>query len=541
MDPERLETGDSISKILRESNSDVLAAAQRAIMEKILLATVQEALDGLGNPDAIAQQALSYVDDSHPALTQAQEALRARLVQDVAARATAALEPTDEVIAQARPHVDEQPLVATVDALKAQLVKEIARQTTDALSDTEAMVEEASAYLDAEHEALLQAVDALKERILRTIVNDSLEQIHSEVGSKSAGSPAPPRPPEQGSQGSAKRSAKMVAVSLPEADALSNTPEATLTGPQRQQKKVANGYPLLEDTLVEGDFLAETNALLENVIETGYYVYGLVANPCTLDPAMLDGFDAAYPLDQVPFGTLTALVSEVPLDTIGMEAGDEIWTERSKRIHDTLCRQIDQTGYAILPTRSTQTYASKTMLEAMLQTHHDDLAEALQHVTGRQEWSVKIYCDVIKIWESMLQNEKETHAILDNINEMVELLAENGIKLDGEAEREAFKAGLEVDVEDMIASIFSYCKVRSHNVLDKIAAESLLIPPADGQVFGNGTMVLGASYLVDTNQCQHFRSVLEKMAEEHKKLGFSYYIGGPYFAYQYAAEKAPLL
>lgn len=541
MDPERLETGDSISKILRESNSDVLAAAQQAIMEKVLLATVQEALNALGSPDAIAQQALSYVDESHPALTKAQEALQARLVQDVAERATDAMQVTAEVAAQARPHVDEQPLVAAIDALKAQITKEIARQTTEALADTEAMVEEAAAYLDEEHEALLQAVDALKERILRTIVNDSLEQIHSEVGGKAATGMAPLRSPEEGSQGAANRSAKMVAMSLLEADAPPTTPEAALTGPRRQQKKVANGYPMVEETIVEGDFMAETSALLEDVVETGYYVYGLVASTCVLDPATLTGFDAAYPLEQMSYGTLTALVSEVPLDTVGMEAGDETWLERSKRVHDTLCQHVDEAGYAILPLRSTQTYGSKAVLEAALKTHHDDLADALQHITGREEWNVKIYCNVTKIWESMLQDEKETHVMLDNINEMVELLGENGIQLDSEAEIEAFKVGMEVEVEDMIASIFSYCKVRSHNVLNEIAVESLLTPPADRPVFGNGTMILGASYLVDTEQSEHFRSVLEKMAEEHKKLGFSYYIGGPYFTYQYAAEKAPLL
>lgn len=540
MDIERLETGDSISKILRESNSDVLAAAQQAIMEKVLLATVQEALHALGSPAAIAEQALSYVDASHPVLTQAQDALQAKLVQEVAARATTALAP-DEVVAAARPQVDEQPLVTAVDALKAQLVEEIARQTTDALSDTEAMVEEASAYLDEAHEALLQAVDALKKQILRTIVNDSLEQINSEVGGRPGDTPTPLRPSEQGP---ARRNATMVAVPLVKADAPpspASTPEATLTGSRRQQKRVANGYPLLEETITEGDFMAETSALLEDVVDTGYYVYGLVASTCTLDPATLTGFDAAYPLEQVACGTLTALVSEIPLYTVGADAEDETWLERSKRVHDTLCRQIDDAGYAILPLRSPQTCASKAVLEATLKTHHDELAEALQHITGRQEWSVKIYCDVIKIWESMLEDEKEVHAFLSNIDDMVELLGENGIKLDGEAEIEAFKTGMAVEVEDMIASIFSYCKVRSHDVLHKIAADSLLTPPADGQVFGAGTMILGASYLVATDQGQHFRSVLETMAEEHKKLGFSYYIGGPYFAYQYAAEKAPLL
>ncbi len=221
------EPGDSISKLLLEENRDTFAAARQAIVERVLRATVQEAINALGGPEDIAskaldlvgtdhevlrkaqatltgrllqgvarrttealadagqtaQQAQAHVGDEHEALTQATGALKGRLLAEVARRATEALADAGKTAQQARAHLGEHTLVVqAVDVLREVLVEEIARRATEALADADEAAQQAQARIGAEHETILAAVDQLKARILQTIVSGSLARIQDEVG-----------------------------------------------------------------------------------------------------------------------------------------------------------------------------------------------------------------------------------------------------------------------------------------------------------------------------------------------------------------------
>ena len=58
--PEDAASGDSILRILWEGNEETFAAAKNAIMQRVLVATLQAAFEDLGSPEAIARQALEH-------------------------------------------------------------------------------------------------------------------------------------------------------------------------------------------------------------------------------------------------------------------------------------------------------------------------------------------------------------------------------------------------------------------------------------------------------------------------------------------------
>ncbi len=218
--------GDAISTILLEENWDTFAAARQAIVEKVLLATVQEAINELGSPEAIAQKALAYVEVEQAVLVKARQRLTERLLQDVAREATEALADANEAAQQAQAHVGDRPeavargaealerrlraeiareatealsdadeaaqrarthlgedalIVQAVEVLRELLIQEIARHSTEALADAQQVARQAGTLVGDEHEAIVQAVDALKKQILQTIVSSSLAQIQAEV------------------------------------------------------------------------------------------------------------------------------------------------------------------------------------------------------------------------------------------------------------------------------------------------------------------------------------------------------------------------
>ncbi len=98
-------SGKSIVGILREEDEETFAAAQKIIMQRILQAILDEALNDLGTPEAIAEQAFRYLDEAHPAFRQAVALVKEQLMERATQRATEELAlPT----APAR-EVDQQP------------------------------------------------------------------------------------------------------------------------------------------------------------------------------------------------------------------------------------------------------------------------------------------------------------------------------------------------------------------------------------------------------------------------------------------------
>ena len=239
---------DPILRIVKEQNSAMFTAAKETVRQRILREALREAVAELGRPDAIAEQALGLVDDTHETLHTAVDELKQRLIEKVAHRsmqdladaeatarqARACIEENHEAILEARrllkrhllgemiqrstdeladpqaaAHVakalirDDNPSVlGAVDELKQRLIAEIVQRSTDELADAEAVARRAHALImiSPEHEVILAAVDKLKEQILQTIVRESLTKINDEVG----GTSRPTGPPEARPDGPAE-------------------------------------------------------------------------------------------------------------------------------------------------------------------------------------------------------------------------------------------------------------------------------------------------------------------------------------------------
>ena len=253
----------------------------------------------------------------------------------------------------------------------------------------------------------------------------------------------------------------------------------------------------------------------------------------------IDGTQAPY---LVHYESVAAIVSPCTTDYVGLpaDASDDA-KEKHKSQLDAIFERVAAAGHTILPMQNGAVYSSEADLLSRLSASHEALEEALITVAGCREWSVRIYCDQVKVWKTVQEDQTEAESYAAYVGEMIDKLSEEDQSLDRDAEIQAFKEGMDVEIESLIDTIFNHCKARTHAALEAIATESMLIPSSSDPVFGNGVMILGASYLVGVDQGEEFRAVLEQMAAEHKKLGFSYYIGGPHHAYQFASQKAPSL
>ncbi|KAB2371737.1 GvpL/GvpF family gas vesicle protein [Actinomadura montaniterrae] len=124
------------------------------------------------------------------------------------------------------------------------------------------------------------------------------------------------------------------------------------------------------------------------------YLYGVARG---LDPAALDGVAGVggAPVRTVPSGTLTALVSTVPLEEYGEAAlrenlEDLAWLEATARAHHDV---VDLAAHAAptAPVRIATLYRDDARVAQVLAEQGEAFARALDRVAGRAEWGIKAY------------------------------------------------------------------------------------------------------------------------------------------------------
>ncbi|RYP83634.1 GvpL/GvpF family gas vesicle protein [Nocardioides guangzhouensis] len=106
------------------------------------------------------------------------------------------------------------------------------------------------------------------------------------------------------------------------------------------------------------------------------------------------GFDGEH-LRLVRSGDLQAVVCAVDLAEFGEAAlprnlEDLRWVEHVARTHDEVVRAVARHAEAA-PMRLVTIYADEDGVRRQLDRVHDDLVAALDRVTGRSEWGVKVY------------------------------------------------------------------------------------------------------------------------------------------------------
>jgi len=608
-------SGEVISRILKETNRETFAAAKDAIMNKVLVATLQEAIDELGSADDIANRALTYVDEQHTALHgavgalkerllddvarrstetlsdpeaaageahtrideeneilgAAQDVLRARLLSDVAERSTQALadpeaaagdaytriEADDPVLfevtetlkarllgdvaerstqaladaqaaaLQARTLIDDDhaTLVGASDELKQRLIAEIATRSTKALADPEATADKAMALVDTQHTALLEAIDHLKEQLLQTIVRESLSQISHEMGGANGSLPdlhdRAAHPPADS------------ADQPPSEPAASNEPAFPAdTAPTAQvHRKIAvNGYP-------EDEPVFEAKLDPEDEPAMGFYLYGVVENRDTdlADALPKGGIDPEYPPILLPFRSMAAIVSKVPLAPF--QEDDAEWKTTVAQAHDRVLGQAAEAGCVVLPSYSGSTYASIGALKETLTEQATAVQTALEELADRREWDVQIYCDPENVKHAVQRANASVDSFKDEFAETTTMWSEEGPN----NELAKFEQGSDTTEDEVVETILSSCRERSHRILCDCAVDTRDISLSEDSVFGNNRMVLNASYLVDDDDGTAFRDTLAHLVDEYEDLGLVYYVKGPHMPCRFTVADLPTL
>ena len=255
--------------------------------------------------------------------------------------------------------------------------------------------------------------------------------------------------------------------------------------------------------------------------ELGYYVYGVVFAAHEM-PDDLTGVDARFPVSLVEDQELAAITSRVSLDEFGEERlrdnlNDVQWLEDKARAHERVLDAALERA-TVVPMRLFTIYSSAEQVREMLHRERALLLDALERLDGKAEWGVKLIA--------------EPHALERAAAERAGGAAPDEAESPGTQYMNRKRRQAKVrDDADRVAEEWARAV---HERLAEAASEALLNPLQRPEVSGyDGDMVLNGVYLVDNEEVEEFRALVDHLQDEYRAAGATVELTGPWPPYNF--------
>lgn len=260
----------------------------------------------------------------------------------------------------------------------------------------------------------------------------------------------------------------------------------------------------------------------------GFYVYclGLRADLAPLFADRLPSpIEPDSQLEMIEAEELVAVVSAVPLAEFGEEAlqsnlTDPAWTALRAMRHERVVEHFSKQT-AIIPLRFGTIYLERDRIRRMLTERRDELLGLINRLRGREEWGVNLYCDRAKL----LKKIETLSARLRELNEEA-AQASPGQSYLLRKKVEAMRAD---EVRAEMKRVAAEVENKLTDLSDGVAHLRVLKDEASE----HGSVVARFAFLIERERFQEFRSVAEKLADEHVASGYKLELTGPWPAYNF--------
>lgn len=262
-----------------------------------------------------------------------------------------------------------------------------------------------------------------------------------------------------------------------------------------------------------------------------FYVYCIAESaavthlPAASLPAAIE--DDAQ-LEWITVNTLAALVSQVPRTTYSEEAladhlTDATWTAIRAMRHETVVEYVAKRA-GVIPLRFGTIYLERGGIEQMLTTKSRELEEIIEHLRGREEWGVNVYCDRAVLLSSIT-------SVSPVLRDLVQRAAEA-------PPGQSYLMQKKID-----ALRVDEARVAVNRIADEIEAK-LREQSDDGrrlrilkvETTEHGELKAKFAFLVQRSGFEEFRDAAERLAQQHQAAGVRLELTGPWPVYNFVGD-----
>jgi len=213
--------------------------------------------------------------------------------------------------------------------------------------------------------------------------------------------------------------------------------------------------------------------------------------------------------------------SEFSEENFKKNLSDIQWVELNAREHIVVIRMIMESG-TVIPFKFGTIYNSEASLKKFITDYSGSLIENLDNLAGKEEWSVKIYCDRKVLCEQIDELSEEAASLEKQImasspGKAFLLKKKKTELIENEMDRLCKKYGQEYYDEFKILSEATYL----NNLLPKDIAGR------------EDSMILNASFLISKNKLAEFKNTVDVLKKKDGNSGFFIESTGPWPPYNF--------
>ncbi len=246
------------------------------------------------------------------------------------------------------------------------------------------------------------------------------------------------------------------------------------------------------------------------------YVYCIANKPPDLKlNAQLEGLKC---IQHEEFYAVVKTVSatEFSENDFKQRLSDIDWVERHVREHiDVICKLMEQV--TVIPFKFGTIYHTLEGLNRFMREYSDSLFDNFHNVQGKEEWSVKIYCDSKVLKEQV-----------DRINDDVARL-EKQILASSPGKAFLLKRKKDDLIENetslMCKKYGQSCYEEFNNLSHGASLNNIIQNEITGK---KETMILNASFLVNKSKIRSFIDTVNRLSKEDTESGFLIEASGPW-------------
>src|SRR5215213_896563 len=233
-------------------------------------------------------------------------------------------------------------------------------------------------------------------------------------------------------------------------------------------------------------------------------------------------------LEWVSVNALAALVSRVPRasyteERLAEHLTDATWTAIRAMRHESVVEYVAKRT-SVVPLRFGTIYLERQGIEQMLAERSRELEEIIEHLRGREEWGVNVWCDRAILMASITS----VSPVLRDLVERAEQAAPGQSYL-MQKKIEALKGDeTRAAVNRIVEQIEEKLKDRSDD------ARRLRILKVE--TTEHGELKAKFAFLVKRSEFEEFRDAAERLAQENEAAGVRLELTGPWPVYNFVQD-----
>lgn len=255
------------------------------------------------------------------------------------------------------------------------------------------------------------------------------------------------------------------------------------------------------------------------------YVYCLSLSPLGLMPKM-----EGKGLESLIFDDFHVIVkyvseSEFSEENLKKNLSDIQWLDSNAREHFKIISLIME-DYTVIPFRFGSIFNTSASLKKFITDYSESLMDNLHHIIGKEEWSIKIYCD--------------RKTLCERIDELSEEAAELEKQIMASSPGKAFllkrkKTELIENEMDKICQNYGQQYFDKFKDLSELTNLNNLLPK---EFTGReDTMILNAAFLVNKIKVADFKNTVDTLSKKDENSGFFIDVTGPWPPFSFISIK----